>query len=105
MQHITPPRMPTVMTRAMVTKAPTDSSSNRRPDRPMDWAAISATLSSYCKAPMTDRRSQEKGTPSEPLRAMTPSRILMEGSSVKVALAVMVRRSTFLSIPSLIPAR
>ena len=71
----------------------------------MLWAAISATLSSYCRAPMTDSRSQDRGTPRVPLSATTPSRMLTEGRSVKVALDRIVFFSTFLSMPIRIPAR
>ena len=56
----------------------------------MLFAAISATFSSYWSAPITESLSQEKGTPSVPLSAITPSRILIDGRSVKVALAVIV---------------
>ena len=105
MQQNTPLKMPTVMTRKMVTKAVMFISDSRRPLSPTLCAAISATFSSYCSAPMTERRSQESGTPRVPLRAMTPSRILMEGSRVKVALEMMAFFSTFLSIPMAIPAR
>ena len=102
MQQNTPLKMPTVMTRKMVTKAVMFISDSRSPLSPTLCAAISATFSSYCSA---ERRSQESGTPRVPLRAMTPSRILMEGSRVKVALEMMAFFSTFLSIPMAIPAR
>ena len=92
----TPPRIPRVMTRAMVTKEPVLIKSTLRPGIPMLWAAISATLSSYCRAPMTESLSHEKGTPKVPERATTPRRILMDGSSVNVALDVMVFLRTFL---------
>ena len=62
-------------------------------------AAIAATFNSYCNEPITDKRSHENGTPNVPLSATTPSKILIDGSNVNVALDVIALRSTFLSIP------
>ena len=105
MQQVMPLKIPAVITRAMVVKAPMDISLTLRPESPIPVAAISATFSSYCKAPTTESLSQDKGTPRLPLRAITPRRILTPGRTEKVALDIMARLITFLSIPMAIPAR
>ena len=100
-----PPRMPQVMTSAMVTYAWGVSSEIFRPDSPIPVAAISATLTSYCRLPITDNRSQGSGMPKLPDRAITPSKMLKAGSSVKVALEMTVFFSTARSMPRRRPAR
>ena len=93
-----------VITNAIVTNAFTSNCDTYNPLNPMLCAAISATFNSYCKAPMTDKRNQEKGTPKVPLKAITPNKILIDGNKVNVALDKMVFFNTFSSIPICNPA-
>lgn len=54
---------------------------------------------------MTDSRSHGIGMPSEPDSAMTPMRMLTEGTTVKAMLEVMALCIFFLSIPIFTPSR
>ena len=100
-----PPKIPIVITRAIVTNASISNSSTRSPVSSILFAAISATFNSYCNAPITESLSHENGTPSVPLNATTPSKILIDGNNVNVALDIIVFFNTFLSIPIFNPAR
>lgn len=102
-QQITPPKISTVITSAIVENAPMLNSLTLSPERPILWATILATLSSYCKAPITDILNHENGTPSVPLNAITPNEVLIDGNKVNVALDVIALFKIFLSIPILIP--
>ena len=54
---------------------------------------------------MTDSRSHGIGTPSAPESAITPIRMPIDGTMVKVTLAVIALCIFFLSMPILIPSR
>ena len=99
-----PQMMPNVMTARIVTRWSGVRMELSRAT-PMFSAAISATVASYWRLPMTDRRSQATGTPRLPARAMTPSRMEREGRRVKVADLVTAFLRTFLSLPIAMPAR
>ena len=102
-QRIHPQIIPNVITARMVTRLSRLRIELSRAF-PMLSAAISATVASYCRLPMTDNRSHDTGTPRLPESAITPRRIDTDGRTVNEAEDVIAFLKTFLSIPIASPA-